>query len=268
MLTITHTHEAGTIIDGTSKGDGTAEILKANRWRWGRSIGAWFVPNSRDHLPKSALIEGTAAALREAGFEVTTEIDATHRSTAEVEAGKIERQAARVDALDAKAERKQSDATPRGTGTRPTSRGSRRAASRSRSATTPKDATARPSPAPIRAPGAASRRNTTRPRGQRAARRRSTPTPAIGPSPWRTASRRWAPKFGASAAVSTADATTPSTAITGDRRAQKTPEPSASRRGSRSCATSSPTGRRCVPSRSPPARPPATHAKRAERATG
>lgn len=110
MLTISHTHETGTLIDGTSKGDGTAEILKANRWRWGRSIGTWFVPNSRDHLPQTAKIERTAAALRSAGYEVTTEIDATHRTTAEVEAAKIERQAARVDALDAKANRKQTDA--------------------------------------------------------------------------------------------------------------------------------------------------------------
>ncbi|WP_430648118.1 DUF3560 domain-containing protein [Agromyces sp. GXS1127] len=106
MLTITHTHEAGTIIDGTSKGDGSAEVLKANRWRWGRSIAAWYVPNSRDHGPNRHRIEATAAALREAGFEVETVIDDTTRTTAEVEAGKIARQVDRVDALEAKAERK------------------------------------------------------------------------------------------------------------------------------------------------------------------
>lgn len=106
MLTITHTHEAGTIIDGTSKGDGSADVLKANRWRWGRSIAAWYVPHTRDHRPNRPRIEATAAALREAGFEVETVIDDTTRTTAEVEAGKIARQADRVDALDAKAERK------------------------------------------------------------------------------------------------------------------------------------------------------------------
>ncbi|MHB9003220.1 MAG: DUF3560 domain-containing protein [Coriobacteriia bacterium] len=107
MLTITHTHEAGTIIEGTAKGDGSAAILKANRWRWGRSIGAWFVPNSRDRLPQDHIITRTAAALEDAGFELAPlEIDRTTRSTAEVEAGKIARQAARVDALDAKADRK------------------------------------------------------------------------------------------------------------------------------------------------------------------
>ena len=106
MLTITHTHEAGTMIDGTSRGDGTAEVLKSTGWRWGRSISAWFVPQSRDRLPKLHTITRTKSALEAAGFEVTTEIDSTHRATTDVEAGKIERQADRVDVLAAKAERK------------------------------------------------------------------------------------------------------------------------------------------------------------------
>ena len=106
MLTITHTHETGTIIDGTSKGDGTADTLKANGWRWGRSITAWYVPQSRDRLPKLHAIERTKRALENAGFTVTTAIDNTHRPTAEVEAGKIERQVDRVEALAQKAERK------------------------------------------------------------------------------------------------------------------------------------------------------------------
>lgn len=106
MLTITHTHEAGTLIDGTAKGDGTAEILKATGWRWGRSIAAWYIPSSRDHLPSGWKINRTAHALRAAGFEVATDISMDHRPTAEVEADKIARQQGRVDALDAKADRK------------------------------------------------------------------------------------------------------------------------------------------------------------------
>lgn len=107
MLTITHTHEAGTLIDGTSRGDGTAEILKANGWRWGRSIAAWYVPHSRDRLPKEHVITRTAAALEAAGYELAPlELDRTIRSTAEVEADKAARQEARVDALQAKADRK------------------------------------------------------------------------------------------------------------------------------------------------------------------
>lgn len=105
-LTITHTHEAGTLIEGTAKGDGTAAVLKGTGWRWGRSIAAWFIPNSRDHLPNTWKINRTADALRAAGFEVATEVSMEHRATAEVEAGKIARQADRVDALDAKADRK------------------------------------------------------------------------------------------------------------------------------------------------------------------
>ena len=104
-LTITHTHAEGTMIDGTIKDDGTAEVLKANGWRWGHSINAWFVPQSRDRLPKLRTIERTTNALQAAGFEVTTAIDSTHRPMADVEAGKIERQADRVEALEQKAER-------------------------------------------------------------------------------------------------------------------------------------------------------------------
>lgn len=106
MLVITHTHAEGTLIDGTSKGDGTAEALKANRWRWGRSIGSWFIPSSRDNRPDHYKIETTAKALREAGFEVDLDLDETVRSTAEVEADKLARQEARAEALAAKAERK------------------------------------------------------------------------------------------------------------------------------------------------------------------
>ncbi len=105
-LTITHTHEEGTLIEGTSRGDGTAEILKREGWRWGRSIAAWYVPHSRDRLPNPWKIQRTVAALRVAGFTVAMSIATDIRPTAEVEVAKIERQADRVDALDAKAERK------------------------------------------------------------------------------------------------------------------------------------------------------------------
>lgn len=106
MLTITHTHAEGTLIDGTIRGDGTADVLKANGWRWGRSISAWFVPQSRDRLAKLGTIERTTTALEAAGFTVTTSIDSTHRPMVEVEAGKMQRQVDRVDALEHKADRK------------------------------------------------------------------------------------------------------------------------------------------------------------------
>jgi len=106
MLTITHTREAGTLIDGTERGDGTNVVLKAHRWRWSRNLGTWYVPQSRDRAAKVRMIETTAAALREAGHDVEVTIDDTARPAAVVEADKIARQAARVDALAARAERK------------------------------------------------------------------------------------------------------------------------------------------------------------------
>lgn len=105
-LTITHTHPEGTLIDGTAKGDGTAEVLKSHRWRWGRSIGFWYIPHSRDKNAARHRIEATASALRDSGFPVEVEIDDTARATAEVEADKAARAQDRAEALAAKAERK------------------------------------------------------------------------------------------------------------------------------------------------------------------
>ncbi|WP_368680440.1 DUF3560 domain-containing protein (plasmid) [Rhodococcus opacus] len=106
MVTISHSAAKGTLIEGTSRGDGTNEALKALGWRWFRSLGTWGIRGSRDRAPKLHLIESTAAALRAAGFEVRIEIDATARPTAEVEADRIERQAGRVAALEDKAQRR------------------------------------------------------------------------------------------------------------------------------------------------------------------
>ncbi|MFB7800858.1 DUF3560 domain-containing protein [Isoptericola sp. NPDC056134] len=111
MLTITHTHEAGTLIDGTARGDGTADVLKAQRWRWSRNLGAWYIPRSRDQHAKTRQIDATAAALRAAGHDVEVTIDNTARPTADVEADKIARQADRAGALAAKAERRREEET-------------------------------------------------------------------------------------------------------------------------------------------------------------
>ena len=106
-LTITHTHAEGTLIEGTAKGDGSAAALKANRWRWGRSIGCWYVPQSRDRNARQQQIDNTARELREAGFTVDVQVDDTARPVAEVEADKAARAAGRAAALDAKAARRQ-----------------------------------------------------------------------------------------------------------------------------------------------------------------
>lgn len=111
QLTITHTRESGTLIDGTAKGDGSRPALNANGWRWGSSIGVWYIPQSRDRPAKTSKINATAEQLRAAGFVVDVEVDDTPRPTAQVVADQDARQADRVAALDAKAERRHADAT-------------------------------------------------------------------------------------------------------------------------------------------------------------
>ena len=107
MITITHTPEAGTLLDGTTKGDGTNHILNSGGrpWRWSRTLTAWYIPRSRDTAPNLALITTTAENLRTAGHTVTVTIQTGHRSTAEIEADRAERQQDRADGLAAKAER-------------------------------------------------------------------------------------------------------------------------------------------------------------------
>jgi hypothetical protein len=93
MITIRHTHESGTLVEGSRKGDGVWEILKAtgDNWKYSRNIGL-YLGQSRDNLAKTWKIERAADALRKAGHEVTTQIDDTaRRSFAEAEAERYER---------------------------------------------------------------------------------------------------------------------------------------------------------------------------------
>lgn len=106
MLTITHSPAEGTLIEGTSRGDGSAEILKTSGWRWSRQLSAWYVPRSRDQQPKSWVINATAAALQAAGFEVLIEISGERRGIEEIEADKAARSEARVERLQDRADRR------------------------------------------------------------------------------------------------------------------------------------------------------------------
>jgi len=105
MITIRHTHADGTLVEGTERGDGTAEILKANRFRWFPSLKMWGIPQSRDHLAKRHLIDWAAEALRKAGHEVAIEIDDTPRDVAQVKEDRAERLEGRHEALERKAGR-------------------------------------------------------------------------------------------------------------------------------------------------------------------
>ena len=100
MITITHTHADGTTVSGTSRGDGSNVPLKSAGFRWSRELGAWYLPQSRDHLAKSWKIGAARSALETAGFAVTVEIDETvRRDFAEAEAERNERAEDRAERM-------------------------------------------------------------------------------------------------------------------------------------------------------------------------
>jgi hypothetical protein len=43
-ITLTHTPADGTLADGTSRGDSAGAVLKANRFRYSRNLGLWYLP--------------------------------------------------------------------------------------------------------------------------------------------------------------------------------------------------------------------------------
>lgn len=109
-IEIIHTAAEGTLVHGTTRGDGTNTALKAAGFRWFRTVSAWGIPNSRDRQPNLGKIERAAATLRDAGHTVTVEVDTTHRDVATAEADRAQRQSDRAEALSAKADRRAADA--------------------------------------------------------------------------------------------------------------------------------------------------------------
>lgn len=106
-ITISHTPEEGTLVDGDPRPH--HQVMKDAGFRYSRNVG-WYIRGSRDRLPQTWRIEQAAKGLRDAGFEVTVDIDQTVRPTALVEEDRAERIAARQDALDDKADRKAGEA--------------------------------------------------------------------------------------------------------------------------------------------------------------
>ena len=90
-ITISHTPTDGTLVEGTSRGDGTNTILKSAGFRWFRTLGLWGIAGSRDRDPQRGRIEKAAAALRAAGHAVEVSIDdgagCVAPSTETIEAG-------------------------------------------------------------------------------------------------------------------------------------------------------------------------------------
>ncbi|OBG73985.1 MULTISPECIES: DUF3560 domain-containing protein [unclassified Mycobacterium] len=105
-IEIVHSAAEGTLVHGTTRGDGTNTLLKAAGFRWFRTLGVWGIASSRDRQPNRYKIQRAADALRAAGHTVSVDIDDAHRPTAEAEADRAQRQEHRVDALNAKADRK------------------------------------------------------------------------------------------------------------------------------------------------------------------
>ncbi|WP_312870963.1 DUF3560 domain-containing protein [Streptomyces lonarensis] len=105
-IEITHTRREGTLIEGTSRGDGSAEILRLREYgrtqrqpfRWSRNLDCWYLPHSRDHATYTPSLELLAQRLRDAGFEVTLTIDnADRRSFSDAEHDREEKAQARAE---------------------------------------------------------------------------------------------------------------------------------------------------------------------------
>lgn len=105
MIRIEHSHETGTLVEGTAKGDGTAAHLKASGFRWSGRLGAWYLPHTRDRDAREYTLEQAAAALREAGHQVMVSINDTARCVEEIEADKAQRAEARASRRRAMAEK-------------------------------------------------------------------------------------------------------------------------------------------------------------------
>lgn len=104
-ITISHTREGGTLLDGSSKGDGVYEIVQQHGFRYGRRVGI-YIRGSRDKEAQHWRINGAAEALRAAGHEVEIEIDEDDdRSFAEIEAAREGRAEERVERFSNRAGR-------------------------------------------------------------------------------------------------------------------------------------------------------------------
>jgi hypothetical protein len=111
-IVISHTNDEGTLVQGTRRGDGSRDALRAARLKWSRNLGVWYMPNSRGRAAKRARIEYLQTQLEQAGFTVNVEIeqyDAAHafetlqthgEERAAVHAGRAAREQARSDAGD------------------------------------------------------------------------------------------------------------------------------------------------------------------------
>ncbi|MER7488698.1 DUF3560 domain-containing protein [Streptomyces sp. NPDC126497] len=107
-ITITHTRADGTLLEGSSKGDGVLELVRPHGFRWFPSLGCLGITRSRDRAAQMWRINGAQAALEAAGWSVDVVIDEdTARPFAEAEAEREQRAEDRADRLAGAAGRAQ-----------------------------------------------------------------------------------------------------------------------------------------------------------------
>ncbi|MEV6738673.1 ParB/RepB/Spo0J family partition protein [Streptomyces sp. NPDC051104] len=105
-ITITHTRAEGTILEGSSKGDGVFEIVREFGFWFSRNVDGLFIKRSRDKAADTWRINRAADALRAAGHTVTVEInERVRRSFEEAEADREERAENRADRFGDRASR-------------------------------------------------------------------------------------------------------------------------------------------------------------------
>ncbi|MFJ6014493.1 ParB/RepB/Spo0J family partition protein [Streptomyces sp. NPDC092952] len=105
-IEITHTRAEGTILTGSTKGDGIFELVRPHGFWFSREVTGLFLKRSRDKEADTWRINRAVAALREAGHEVTIDINEEERRTfAEIEAEREERAEDRAERFSERAGR-------------------------------------------------------------------------------------------------------------------------------------------------------------------
>ncbi|MFH8805253.1 DUF3560 domain-containing protein [Streptomyces sp. NPDC017936] len=107
-ITITHTRADGTLLEGSSKGDGVLDLARPFGFRWFPSLGCLGITRSRDRAAQMWRINGAKAALEAAGWTVEVTVDeGTARSFAEAEAEREQRAEDRAERYAERAGRAQ-----------------------------------------------------------------------------------------------------------------------------------------------------------------
>lgn len=82
-LSLTHTSADGTLLKGTSHGDGSARVLRRLGWRWNRQAQCWYIPASRGRHPQENLISTTAGRLEPLGLTMFVNLGADNQFSSE-----------------------------------------------------------------------------------------------------------------------------------------------------------------------------------------